>query len=113
MLPLFAVIVLTFAGCGGLGGQEGKGAGQPAAPGAYCTVQFKRDVLGASRELPVSPRTGSINGAKVSVSGKFLRMTESWLVIHSADSRGAIDENRETWIPFENILLFEVTKKNP
>ena len=69
--------------------------------GAYCTVQFRRDALGASRDLPVPPTTGSINGAEVCVSGKFSKMNENWVVL--TESNGG-----EIWIPRSMILLIKV-----
>ena len=69
--------------------------------GRYCAVQFRRDALGASADLPVPPTTSSINGADVSVSGKFSKMNEDWVVL--TDSRDA-----EIWIPRSVILLIKV-----
>lgn len=68
--------------------------------GTHCTVQFRRDDLGASRELPVAPTTSSINGAEVSVSGRFVRGDEEWIVLTNA--------NQELWIPRPVILLMIV-----
>ena len=69
--------------------------------GAFCKIQFRRDILGASRELPVSPMTGSINGAEVSVSGRFQRADSEWMILTTTDEQ-------ELWIPRSGILLMEV-----
>src|SRR5882724_4713546 len=65
-------------------------------PGAQCTVQFRRDALGAAASLPISPTTSGINGADTAVSGKLAVMNEEWVVL---ESRG------EIWIPKSVILL--------
>ncbi len=69
--------------------------------GAYCTVQFRRDALGASANLPISPTTGSINGARVCITGKFSKMNEDWVILTEGDSG-------EIWIPRSVILLIKV-----
>lgn len=85
--------------------QEASGVQKSAAislpdQGSHCTVQFRRDYLGSSRELPVAPTTSSINGAEVSVSGRFLRSDEEWIVLTNS--------NQELWIPRSVILLMIV-----
>jgi hypothetical protein len=75
-----------------------------AAPGGTirgksCTIQFRRDALGAAAALPVSPLTGSINGAETSISGTFVRFNDEWIVI---ESRG-----NEIWVPRAVVLLLQ------
>lgn len=69
--------------------------------GKQCTIQFRRDALGAARDLPVSPTTGSINGAEVSVSGKFVAMDQEWVVINQGSGR-------EIWVPRNMVLAIMV-----
>lgn len=89
-LALFVSVVFT--GCGG-----------PEAPaletGKACTVQFRRDALGAAANLPVSPTTHSINGAATCVMGTLKRATGEWVVIEK--------NAKEIWIPRSVILLIE------
>ena len=66
---------------------------------ANCTVQFKRDLLGASANLPVSPTTESINGVSVSVSGTLLSLDREWIVLKSG--------NGTVWVPRQNVLLLQ------
>jgi hypothetical protein len=70
--------------------------------GAYCTVQFRRDALGASSPLPVPVTTDGINGARVSLNGKFSQMDDSWVVLTAPGEKG------EIWIPRSMILLIRV-----
>lgn len=71
--------------------------------GQNCIVQFKRgDGLGAGGNLPVSPTTGTINGAEVSVSGKLRAVSGGWIAVES--------DNREYCIPRESILLVQFSK---
>lgn len=67
--------------------------------GSGCVVQFRRDALGAAASLPVSPRTGEINGASVTVAGELVRVTNTWVVIRTGD--------HEFFIPKESILMLE------
>ncbi len=65
--------------------------------GAPCKVQFRRDLLGTSRDLPVPPMTDSMNGAETSLSGRFLRMDDEWIVLERND-------NEQVWVPREVVL---------
>ena len=67
--------------------------------GKPCTIQFRRDALGAAASLPVPPMTGSINGADTSIAGTLKRSTAEWLVIEKSGD--------EIWIPKSVILLIQ------
>jgi hypothetical protein len=64
VLVISAVMLMAMimAGCGGAPPKTADG--HPPL-GEYCTVQFRRDALGAGSNLPVPPTTGSINNAEV------------------------------------------------
>jgi hypothetical protein len=65
--------------------------------GTTCSVQFRRgDALGGAAPLPVSPTTGSINGAEVVISGKLTGVDRDWVVLDG-----------KTWIPKSSILLIQ------
>lgn len=49
--------------------------------GKNCTVQFRRDWLGMTAVLPVSPTTNSINGAEVSIYGKLDHIDNDWIAL--------------------------------
>lgn len=67
--------------------------------GKFCTIQFRRDALGAAASTPVPPTTDSFNGADTNVQGKLKRTTKEWVVIeHGAG---------EMWIPKSVILLIK------
>ena len=68
--------------------------------GKRCTIQFRRDALGAGATLPISPMTGSINGAETSISGILKRSSSDWVVIEGHNAR-------EILIPKSVILLIE------
>ena len=68
--------------------------------GKTCTLQFRRDALGAGATLPISPMTGNINGAETSISGTLKRSSSDWVVI---EGKGG----REILIPKSVILLIE------
>ena len=67
--------------------------------GKPCTIQFRRDALGAGASLPISPMTGSMNGADTSVAGTLKRATPEWIVIEKSGD--------ELWIPRSVILLIQ------
>ena len=87
-------LTLILVGCG----QRNVASQPPKAKSA--TVQFRRDILGASRELPVSPMTDIQNGAEVSVSGRLLEVNEEWVVLEQG--------KQELWIPRDNVLLIKI-----
>ena len=70
--------------------------------GESVRIQFRRDALGAAAALPVSPTTGSINGASTSMVGT-LELVDSDAIVVKAD-------NRPRWVPREVILFVE---RNP
>lgn len=71
----------------------------PLPLGERCTVQLRRDALGAGADLPVPPTTNSINGADVSISGELVRADQDWLVL-----RG---EGKDRWIARHAVLFVE------
>jgi len=68
--------------------------------GRRCTVQFRGDALGAAADLPVSPTTGNINGADVSISGTLETVEGEWLAIKSG--------SRAQFIPQTAVLMIQV-----
>ena len=67
--------------------------------GKVCTIQFRRDALGAAASNPVPPMTHSYNGADTNVQGKIKRVTNEWVVIEQ--------DAGEIWIPKAVILLIK------
>jgi len=98
-ITLMILSIFVAAGC------ERKGHNVPKR-GSYCTIQFRRDALGAAADLPIPPTTGSINGASVCVTGKFSRMDEDWVILTEG-------KDVETWIPRSVILLIKTYSEEP
>ena len=71
----------------------------PVGQGLICTLQFKRDLLGAGANLPISPMTTNINGAQVSIRGKLVRFDREWVVLEA--------EGQTLWVPTQNVLLLQ------
>jgi hypothetical protein len=90
--------VLAFSGCGDRSAQPIYGKS-----GTQCEVQFRRDALGAAAALPISPQTGSINGAVVALNGKLEKTGVDWIVVSNADG--------DHLIPMHAILLVSFVKK--
>jgi len=90
-----AVAVLLAAGCD-------EGGGSPEV-GSYCVIQFRRDFLGASADMPVTATQSIVGEAEVGVGGTLRKMTAEWIVIES--------QGRDLWIPRASILYMDVTKK--
>jgi len=99
-LAITALILSLFvaAGC------ERKGHNVPKR-GSYCTVQFRRDTLGAAGDLLVPPTSNMHNGAETCVTGKFSRMDEDWVILTEGKD--------ETWIPRSAILLIKTYSEEP
>jgi len=99
-LAITALILSIFvaAGC------ERKGHNVPKR-GSYCTVQFRRDTLGAAADLLVPPTSNMHNGAETCVTGKFSRMDEDWVILTEGKD--------ETWIPRSVILLIKTYSEEP
>ena len=72
----------------------------PTPPlGKPCTIQFRRDALGAGASVPVPPMTDNINGAHTSISGTLKSTAGDWVVL---DRSGG-----EVWVPKAAILLIK------
>lgn len=65
--------------------------------GERCTVQLRRDALGAGADLPVPPTTSMINGAEVTVAGELLTYDTDGLMITTPEG--------QLWIPAASVLL--------
>jgi hypothetical protein len=70
-------------------------AGNPLV-GKSCTIQFRRDVLGVSGGVAVSPAATQFNGAETTIEGLLRSTHGEWVVI---DNKG-----QEVWIPKSVIL---------
>jgi hypothetical protein len=92
ILALALLVSVVFTGCGG-----------PEAPalqtGKDCTVQFRRDALGAAANNPVPPMVNRMNGAETCAMGTLKRASAEWVVIEK--------HGKEIWIPRSVILLIE------
>ncbi|MHB1463373.1 MAG: hypothetical protein ACYC1M_18955 [Armatimonadota bacterium] len=88
-LSVFAAVILIMI-------LIGHGSSNPPV-GAVCTVQFRRDALGASG-LPISPT----NEAAVSMTGTLKAVHPKWLVLAGPG---------ETWIARDTVLLIRILRK--
>ena len=79
-------------------------------PGTMCTVQFRRDVLGAATTLPVSPTANSINGSTVSIQGELVAVTHEAILLDQVDEHYIVNDvprMQRFWIPKSSILSIE------
>lgn len=91
---------VLLVGCG----SDNVAGGKAELPiGQQCEIQFRRDALGQSADLPTSPTVGGINGATVNISGTLVSSTAEWVVIKK--------DNDSIWIPRAVVLLIRV--QNP
>jgi hypothetical protein len=77
--------------------------------GTMCTVQFRRDALGAGANIPVSPTVNISDGASVSIGGQFQGINHEAILL---EYDGINAENQrvrpcQLWIPKSSILLIE------
>jgi hypothetical protein len=117
----FFCVLIAAAGCdnGPAAPTNGAAKGSTADPanpplGAYCTVQFNRNALGAAMASPVPPMTNVMNGADVSIDGKLLKVDADWVVLESQVGAGTSSSPwhmANIWIPRQNILLMRFDAK--
>jgi hypothetical protein len=108
LLPKVAALWLALAGCGAQDLPQPT-SGFRSRIGYGCTVQFRRDALGAAATNAIPPTTNSMNGAEVSFGGKLINVTGDWLVIERLT--GAPNQTVETWVPFHSVLLLEWSRE--
>jgi hypothetical protein len=70
-----------------------------STPARICTVQFRRDALGAAATLPISPTAQGINGADTAITGSYKATRKGWVIVER--------DGRELWIPKSVILSIE------
>jgi len=80
-------------------------------PGTMVTVQFRRDVLGAASDLPISPLTPGINQRRFIISGQLVAVNQEAILLRTNEG-GAYTVNgvsppRLLWIPKSSILLID------
>ena len=81
-------------------------------PGAYCTVQFRRDLLGANANGPISPLlSAKHNGTDLSVHGKLVSIDKLGVILQVEQYDDDKKIVRNIWIPLSSILLIEQHKK--
>ena len=69
-----------------------------------CTVYFSRAALGGTSSNIVPVTTDNINGAKISLSGKLIKVTPEWIVLeYYLDNN--LKMKRNAWIP-RGVVLF-------
>ena len=65
-----------------------------------CTIYFNRVALGGTSANIVPVITDETNGARVSMSGKLLKVTPEWVVI----AVGNVADKKMLWVP-RNVVL--------
>jgi hypothetical protein len=99
------IVLTTFGGCAVEDSATQATAALRSKVGYLCTVQFRRDALGAAGN-PVPPTTGTFNGAETQLSGLLKDIKGDYLVLEvprQGDPKNAV----EYWIPRHSVLLLE------
>jgi hypothetical protein len=97
-LTCLAALVVLFIT---ISGDHARAASGPPDPphSKPCTIQFRRDALGAAAANPVPPLSDTINGADTSISGTLKHSSAEWAVLER--------NGQEVWIPKSVILLIQ------
>jgi hypothetical protein len=70
--------------------------------GQSCTVQFRRDALGAGADIPVPPTTDAINGASVNITGTLRKAGSDWVVVEFGNEQYFIATHAILLLKFNN-----------
>jgi hypothetical protein len=70
------------------------------APGTYCNVIFRGDLLGLERMSPKSYESGGVANY---LHGKLVMTNDQWIVLALPDPGQS-----QRWIPRENVLMIEI-----
>jgi len=79
-------------------------------PGTICTVQFRRDVLGAARDLPIGPTVANTNGAIVTLRGELIAVNREAILLDQVNDQyieNDVPRMKRFWIPKSSILTIE------
>ncbi len=93
-----AAAMMVVAGCARATPTGSLGSLSPPI-GKTCTIQFRRDALGAGSELPISPMTSNVNGAETAITGTLQSANDQWIVLTAS--------GKEIWVPRAVILLVQ------
>ena len=98
IITLIVVGLIIFAAC------HKKPAPKPIADatppiGKNCTVQLRRDAMGAAAPVPIPPLSANHNGIDTCVTGKLKMINPDWIVL---DRNGS-----DMWIPKSSVLLVQ------
>ncbi|MEM8865855.1 MAG: hypothetical protein AAGF31_09965 [Planctomycetota bacterium] len=94
---LVTLLLVSITGCGDYEADDLSRSQLRRWTGDFVKIQFRRDALGAGRDLPIDPTTDSINGAEVTLAGRLSRVEGSAILL--------IDSSEKTvWIPRDVIL---------
>ena len=99
LLITLVCITTTIAALSLTGCEQAAAADKPVTSGRPCTVQFRRDALGAAASLPIPPTTHSMNGAETAISCTYKSTRDEWAIFE----RGG----KELWISKSVILSIE------
>jgi hypothetical protein len=78
--------------------------------GQECTVQFRRDALGASAAEPISPTTTGLNNSLVIQRGKLLVVEQQGVALEVVAIQPPHGKSI-FWIPTSSILSVEVAQR--
>jgi hypothetical protein len=79
-------------------------------PGTLCTVQFRRDSLGAASNLPIPPTTNIVNGSAVSIQGELIFVSPEAILLDQVNAHyivNGVPNMKRFWIPKSSILAIE------
>ncbi len=100
LFAAFACVSLTLAALSLTGCSQATAADSSTNPAPRpCTVQFRRDALGAAASSPGSPRTPFMNGVDTTIHCTFKSTREDWVIVER--------EHKEVWIPKSVVLFVE------
>jgi hypothetical protein len=79
-------------------------------PGTLCTVQFRRDALGAASNSPIPPTVTSINGSGVTMQGELISVGPEAILLDQINDHylvNGVPNMKRFWIPTGSILFIE------
>lgn len=104
MLSAIVVVSIILSGCSNDDNEDMSSSELSKWIGKNVRVQFRRDALGAAAPVPISPETGSFNGASTCLIGPLQKVDAKGIVIGNHQR-----EASPRWIPREVILFVELS----
>ena len=108
----YTLIIITAIALGGCSPEQTDSSALDKWVGSQVTVQFRRNLLGATGN-PIAPTSTWLNNTKLSLNGKISEVSKEGIFLDARYKMNSGDTQLQEsiiWIPADSILMIEKRK---